>query len=350
MRPKVGNEPAFLCYAIRTDGLQESIWQQVVGSAQPGLSSGFIKVVKLCLPPTDEQSAVVRYLDTQDRRINRLIRNKRWLIELLNEQKQAIIHRAVTCGLDPNVRLKPSGIEWLGDVPEQWCLRRVGLIFKERNQCGSNGLPILVVSLNTGVTVGNEEDEGGRPRRLIEDRSTYKLAIKGDVAYNMMRMWQGAVGVVPVDGLVSPAYIVAKPFPQINSRYFTFIFRTDACKGEINCSSRGIVSDRNRLYWEDFKNLYLPVPDKREQDQIVYFIDMETRRIDLTIFSCRHEIDLIREFRTRLISDVVTGKLDVRSVELPAMDEAEVLDDIEIGEETEAEELIESEEVANANN
>ncbi|CAG0978997.1 hypothetical protein METP1_01664 [Methanosarcinales archaeon] len=98
------------------------------------------------------------------------------------------------CGLDSNVRLKPSGIEWLGDVPEHWCLRRVGLIFKERNQCGSNGLPILVVSLNTGVTVGNEEDEGGRPRRLIEDRSTYKLAIKGDVAYNMMRMWQGAVG------------------------------------------------------------------------------------------------------------------------------------------------------------
>ncbi|CAG0978976.1 hypothetical protein METP1_01663 [Methanosarcinales archaeon] len=134
----------------------------------------------------------------------------------------------------------------------------------------------------------------------------------------------------------------------MNSRFFTFIFRTDACKGEINCSSRGIVSDRNRLYWEDFKNLYLPVPDQREQDQIVSFIDMETRRIDQTIFSGRREIDLLREYRTRLISDVVTGKLDVRGVELPAIDEAETIEDINIDEDTEAEDMIESEEVANA--
>ncbi|MCX9027496.1 MAG: hypothetical protein OIN86_04885 [Candidatus Methanoperedens sp.] len=90
------------------------------------------------------------------------------------------------------------------------------------------------------------------------------------------------------------------------------------------------------------------MPDQREQDQIVSFIDMETRRIDQTIFSGRREIDLLREYRTRLISDVVTGKLDVRGVELPAIDEAETIEDINIDEDTEAEDMIESEEVANA--
>jgi type I restriction enzyme S subunit len=158
---------------------------------------------------------------------------------------------------------------------------------------------------------------------LIEDRTSYKLARMGDIAYNMMRMWQGAVGVVPVDGLVSPAYVVAQPLPVMNSHYFAMVLRTDACKGEINCCSRGIVSDRNRLYWEDFKELFLPVPAQTEQDRIVAFIRMATQETDVAISSADRGIELLREYRTRLIADVVTGKLDVRGVELPELDEGD---------------------------
>ena len=283
----------------------------------------------ILIPLLQEQSAIVRFLDHIDRRIRRYIRAKKKLLALLNEQKQVIIQRAVTRGLDPDVRLKSSGVEWLGDIPEHWEVKRVFSLFQERKQHGSVELPILIVSLKTGVTIGEENDEKGRPRRLIEDRSTYKKAYHGDIAYNMMRMWQGAVGVVPVDGLVSPAYIVAKPLNGVNSQYFTFVFRTDACKTEINRNSRGIVSDRNRLYWSDFKALPLPVPKQDEQDRIVDFIEGETKRIDEGITSAYQEIDRMQEYRTRLIADAVTGKLNVREV---AKNLPEEKDKPEIGE------------------
>src|SRR5207245_2189418 len=156
---------------------------------------------------------------------------------------------AVTRGLDPNAPLKPSGIAWLGDIPRHWEVRRNSWLFDERIEKGREGLPILVVSLRTGVTEGSDIDEDRRPKRLIADVTGYKFTERGDIAYNTMRMWQGAVGVVPKNGLVSPAYVVAKPRAGVFSGYFELLFRTHGCKNEINRNSRGIVSDRNRLYW-----------------------------------------------------------------------------------------------------
>jgi len=302
-----------------------------------GIGSGFNRLytdrfgqIPITLPPYDEQAAIVRFLNHTNQRIERTIRAKQKVIALLNEQKQVIIHRAVTRGLDPNVRLKPSGIPWLGEIPVHWEVRRNGYIFKERNERGQIGLPVLIVSLKTGVTVGSEKNEAGRERRLIADHTAYKLACQGDIAYNMMRMWQGAVGVVPALGLVSPAYVVAQPLEGVRSSYYELLFRTDACKGEINRNSRGIVSDRNRLYWDDFKRLFLPVPPLAEQICIVENLSNQFAEVDLAISRTEHEIDLLREYRTRLIADVVTGKLDVReaAAQLPdEVEEVEVLED-----------------------
>src|SRR4051794_20402491 len=113
----------------------------------------------------------------------------------------------------------------------------------------------------------------------MSDREKYKKAARGDVAYNMMRLWQGAVGVAPTDGLVSPAYVVAKPYPGTVSDYFVELFRTDACKAEINKYSRGIVLDRNRLYWDEFKQLPVCVPPTEEQAAILRFLDHVDRKI-----------------------------------------------------------------------
>lgn len=277
------------------------------------------------LPPPTEQTAIVRFLDYYDRKIMHYIRAKQKLIKLLEEQKQAIIHRAVTRGLDPNVRLKPSGVEWLGDVPEHWKILSNGRLFWERKEWGDPGWPTLIVSLRTGVTIGSEEDERGRPRRLIENRTNYRKAVKGDLAYNMMRMWQGAVGVAPVDGLVSPAYVVAAPRDEVDAAFFSLLFRTEAYKGGINRVSTGIVSDRNRLYWDDFKRLPSSVPPLPEQRQISEAVETECKKIDAASAGQRREIALLREYRTRLISDVVTGKLDVREVAVGLPDEAEEL-------------------------
>jgi type I restriction enzyme S subunit len=271
------------------------------------------------VPPLDEQTAIVKFLDYMDRRIKRYVGAKKKLIKLLEEQKQAIIHRAVTRGLDPDVRLKPSGVEWLGDVPEHWEIQRNGQLFAQRNEIGFAELPILEVSLRTGVRT---RDFGTSDRKqIMSDRGKYKRAVRGDIAYNTMRMWQGAAGVSPVDGLVSPAYVVAKARKQTESRYFGHLFRTTVFMGEVDKYSHGIVKDRNRLYWEDFKQMPSPCPPTKEQMQIADAIDERTHAIAETSERALREIKLLREYRARLIADVITGKLDVREAVATLPDE-----------------------------
>ncbi|MFC1888542.1 restriction endonuclease subunit S [Thermodesulfobacteriota bacterium] len=279
----------------------------------------------------------MRYLDHVDRRLRRYVLAKQKQIGLLEEQKQTIIHRAVTRGLDFDVPLKDSGVEWLRKVPEHWEVRRNGRLFVQRNETGYAELPILEVSLRTGVRV--RDFENSDRKQVISDRDKYKRAVKGDVAYNMMRMWQGAVGVAPVDGLISPAYVVAQPLPGTEVRYFVKLFRTAVYMQEIDNYSRGIVKDRNRLYWEDFKAMPTCYPPLEEQVRIANAIDQATADIDMVITRANREIELLNEYRTRLIADVVTGKLDVREAaaglpeeteETEPLDEAENLLDDEV--------------------
>jgi type I restriction enzyme S subunit len=126
-------------------------------------------------------------------------------------------------------------------------------------------------------------------------------------------MWQGAVGVAPVDGLVSPAYVVARPLGGTEPRYFSNLFRTIAYMSEVDKYSRGIVKDGNRLYWEGFKQMPSPCPPPDEQVLIADAIDGRTLAVNNAVRRAEREIELIREYRTRLIADVVTGKLDVRT-------------------------------------
>lgn len=212
--------------------------------------------------------------------------------------------------LRPYSAMKDSGVPWLGEVPGHWEIRRNGQLFAQRNQTGCSEFPILEVSLKTGVRV--RDFENSTRKQVMSDPDKYKQAVKGDIAYNMMRMWQGAVGVVPVDGLVSPAYVVARPFDGIEPRYFSNLFRTATYMSEVDKYSHGIVKDRNRLYWEDFKQMPSLYPPPDEQVQIADAIEQNTRMVNDAINRALHEIDLIREYRTRLIADVVTGKLDVR--------------------------------------
>lgn len=311
---------AFVVYAMSSPAYLDWVNSLVRGSTRDRVSRSMLGAFAIPVPPLPEQSAIVRFLDHVDRRIRHYIRAKQKLIKLLEEQKQANIHRAVTRGLDPNVRLKPSGVEWLGDVPEHWDVRRNGRLFARRDETGFADLPILEVSLRTGVRIRNFGNSDRK--QVMSDRNKYKRAVAGDIAYNMMRMWQGAVGVTPTDGLISPAYIVAKPLPGTESRYFEHLFRTAVYMAEIDNYSRGVVKDRNRLYWEDFKRMSAFYPPPHEQSMIADAIDHGCEDIDTTVERIRHGIELLREYRTRLIADVVTGKLDVReaAARLPAED------------------------------
>ncbi|SDP94515.1 conserved hypothetical protein, ribA/ribD-fused [Rhodoferax sp. OV413] len=263
------------------------------------------------LPPIDEQVAIVRFLAHANQKIDGFIRTKRKLIALLNEQKQAIIHRAVTRGLHPDTPLKPSGIPWLGEIPSHWGVVRNMALFTHRVEPGIARLPVLQVSLRSGITA-EELDQFGRPKRLIADATKYKRIYKNDVAYNTMRMWQGAAGVSYSDGLVSPAYVVLKPRKTTCPEFYDFIFHTEVYKQQVNRQSTGIVSDRNRLYWDSFKQMPNLSPPRAEQEEIVSFIANRTTHLNVAIVRTEREIALMQEYRTRLTADIVTGKLDVR--------------------------------------
>ncbi|WP_165943349.1 restriction endonuclease subunit S [Roseicella aquatilis] len=192
-------------------------------------------------------------------------------------------------------------------MPSHWDVRRNGRLFAQRVETGREELPILEVSLRTGVRV-RSFGEGDR-KQVMADRSKYKRAAAGDVAYNMMRLWQGAVGVAPEDGLVSPAYVVAAPYDGVDPRYFTYLFRTADYMREVESFSRGIVADRNRLYWGQFKQMPSPYPPLEEQRRIADYLDAHGRLTNRLIRNRRRMLAVLKERRQGIVQDAVARGL-----------------------------------------
>ena len=274
-------------------------------------------------PPETEQLAIVRFLDYVDRRIRRYIRAKQKLIKLLEEQKQAIIHRAVTRGLDPNVRLKPSGVEWLGDVPEHWEVRPAKYFYREvDHRSATGGEELLSVSHISGVTPRSEKNI---TMFMASSYVGHKLCEPGDLVINTMWAWMGALGVARQRGIVSPSYAVYRPLRPglLVGDYADLLLRTAYYVTEYVCRSTGIRSSRLRLYPEEFLRVRIVCPPVDEQRAILDYLSAQTAETRKAIGAAEREIQLLREYRTRLIADVVTGKLDAREAAARLPDEAE---------------------------
>jgi len=214
----------------------------------------------------------------------------------------------VIAGLKPYADYRDSGLPWLGQVPAHWRVVRNGSLFAQRSQTGFAELPILEVSLKTGVQV--RSFGAAKRKQIMSDLSKYKRAAQGDLAYNTMRMWQGALGVCPVDGLVSPAYVVARPYPNVDARYYAALFRTGGYMAEIDSASRGIVKDRNRLYWDQFKQMQSPCPPLEDQVEVVRFLDWASGRIDRAIRAKRKVISLLTEQKQSIAQRAVTAGVE----------------------------------------
>ena len=270
-------------------------------------------------PPPEEQDAIVRFLDHADEQIQHYIACKERLIALLEEERQALVHQAVTRGLDPSVRLKDSGVEWLGDMPEHWEIRRAKYLYREADEHSETGTEQLMsVSHKTGVTPRKENVT----MFLAESNIGHKLCRPGDIVINTMWAFMAALGVARQEGLVSPSYGVYRPHGEshLDHDYMDSLIRTEAYRMNYLVRSTGITSSRLRLYPESFLGIPLVYPPKVEQDAIAEHIDEVTTSVDDAITRTRSQIDLMNEYRTRLIADVVTGQLDVReaAAQLPA--------------------------------
>ena len=265
---------------------------------------------KTPLPPPEEQEAIVRFLDHAHGRIDRAIRAKRKVIALLNEQKQAIIHKAVTRGLNPDAPLKPSGIPWLGDIPAHWEQHALWTLSKLRVERNPGNLSLLSVFLDRGVI--RYEEGGGQVHAPSLDLSNYQVVQKGDFVLNNQQAWRGSVGVSVHHGIISPAYIVLSMSNKLDPNFANYLMRSRAMVDQFVAASKGVGDIQRQVFWPFLRHVQVPVPSLEEQKAIVELLAVDTRGLETAISRTEREIALMQEYRTRLTADVVTGKLDVR--------------------------------------
>lgn len=284
----------------RTKGIVEGFWR---------LYTDDFYNVKALLPPPEEQDQIVAYLRAQDTHIARFINAKRDLIKLLTEQKLRIIDHAVTRGQNASVRLKPSGIEWLGDVPENWVLRRLKFLANNvTNQTTTKANDEIYLALEhveswTGVARPLEGD--------VEFASTVKRFVTDDVLFGKLRPYLAKVARAVRAGVCVSEFLVLRSRKElVLPAYLEQLLRCKRVIDLINSSTAG--AKMPRADWTFIGNVRLAVPPVDEQQNILSFISIETKDLDETVRRANDEIKLILEYRDRLIADVVTGQVDVR--------------------------------------
>ena len=309
--------------------------------------SNFCDVDLLLIPPT-EQAAIGRFLASANGQFERAIQAKRKVIALLNEQKQAIIHRAVTRGLDPSVCLKPSGIPWLGDIPRHWSLKR----FKFLATINSGQVDPRSTEYRDLVLVAPNHIQSGNGRLLKQETAREQgaesgkyLVRRGQIIYSKIRPNLRKASIAPCDCLCSAdMYPIAPMMGELSTEYLLLLLLSQPfTKFAVDTSMRVAMPKVNR---EALTNCLMWYPSMQEQSLILEFVARECAPLDTAISRLDREIDLLREYRTRLVADVVTGKLDVREAaarlpDLPAAPEAELtsepFDDSGIPDDIEAE-------------
>ena len=204
---------------------------------------------------------------------------------------------------------KDSGIEWLGEIPEHWEVVPIRCCFNESNiRCNESDYPLLSVTIVNGVIYQN--DIANKKDISNDDKSSYKIVPLNAVAYNKMRMWQGAVGVNMLGkGIVSPAYIVAIPNKQITSIYSFYLLRAKSMINEFEKNSYGLCLDMNNLRYEDFRNIKIPLPPLEEQKAIAKFLDSKCKQIESFVDKKQRLIALLNEKKQALINECVTKGL-----------------------------------------
>ena len=338
-RPSARVNPKFLHELVRSSAFQ---WELRVRSKGVWISrlqltdTAFLDA-PIPLPPSDEQAAIVRFLDWANGRLERAIRAKRKVIALLNEQKQAIIHRAVTRGLDPNVPLKPSGIPWLGDIPQHWEVWRISRFAKVGNGSTpsraqprywtAGSYPWLNSSqINRGTI--DSADQFVTRAALMECHLPRVPAGSVLVAITGQGKTRGMSAVLSVEATINQhiAYIATR-VPVVRPEFLHLLLT--AAYPQLRAISDDSGSTKGALTCEDIKRFKVPIPPLDEQAALLNRIRIDTGTLEATLSRLEREIELLREYRTRLVADVVTGKLDVREAAARLPDEAapEPLDD-----------------------
>ena len=313
-RPIAQDNVYYYAYLLRYMALSGFIESLARGIRERSTNFRFneFKELDLLSPTVPEQSQIANFLDRKTGQIDELIRIKERQVELLQEQRTTLINQTVTKGLDPNVEMKPSEVEWIGEIPGHWKMINTKYLFRLVTEPAPQNNDYELLSIYTDI--------GVKPRKELEERGNratttdgYWLVKKGDFIVNKLLAWMGAIGLSNYEGVTSPAYDILRKIRPLNERFYEYLFRCGLYFTEFKKWSRGIMEVRLRLYFDQFGQIPLVFPPVDEQNKIVNFLDRKTGQIDELITTEQRKIELLKEYRQSLISEVVTGKIDVRN-------------------------------------
>ena len=266
---------------------------------------------KSFVPSKIEQTAIANFLDEKTSKIDEAITIKEKQIELLKERKQIIIQQAVTQGLDPTVPMKDSGVEWIGQIPAHWEVRRGKFLFKKMSRPVRKEDDVVTCFRDGQVTLRTKRRTEGFTFALKEHG--YQGVRVGDLVIHAMDAFAGAIGVSDSDGKSTPVYSVCTPVDEteIFPSYYAYYLRNLALTGFIESLAKGIRERSTDFRFNDFSELFFPLPPKSIQQSIVSYIDYELEKVDSGISHLLKQIEKLKEYKTTLINNAVTGKIKV---------------------------------------
>lgn len=287
-----------------------------VGSIQRNIYWPSLKRTRVIIPPRTEQLQIVQFLNWKLSMVNRLINTKRKEIKAIDAMKRSMVSSAVTRGLNSSAPMKFSGVKWLGDIPAHWQTIKLRQILHPVSVKNHPELPLLSVVREQGVIVRDVTDKEANHNYIPDDLSGYKVVKKGQFAMNKMKAWQGSYGISDHTGIVSPAYFIFDVSFE-NLEYFHYAIRSKVYVNFFAQASDGIRVGQWDLQMDKMKEIPFIVPPADEQVAIVDYIKRTLPQYDVAIEKLSAEVETLEEYKTKLIADVVTGKIDVRDVEIP---------------------------------
>ena len=296
----------YYVFSIKYDEINATM---VKGSTnQTELQRNYLLAYEMDVPSLSKQQRIVDYLDAKlgkiDARIAVLVKQQDAYARL----KKSVVHHAVTRGLNPNVFLKDSGVEWIGMIPKHWELQRFKSIFTECKSVTETGQEdLLSVSEYYGVARRIDKMEDGEYESRADSLVGYKVCKKDDLVINIMLAWKRGLGFSDFDGIVSPAYAVYRG-KDIAPHYFHYLMRTDMYVAEYKRNSKGIIDSRLRMYTDRFNNIMAIVPPLSEQQAIAAYLDEKCSKIVAVTENIGKQIDALKRLKRALINEVVTGQ------------------------------------------
>jgi type I restriction enzyme, S subunit len=297
----------YLIFAV--DSIRPQIENLAIGSTVKGINIAHLLDFEIFSPPKTEQTKIAEILAT----VGRAIEQTDAVIAKQQRVRTGLMQNLLTCGMDERGRVRSEKTHKfkdsaLGRIPEEWRIASIGDLFEQRRERGKPGLPVMSVVMKDGLV-----ERASVERRVESNLSAegHALVVKGDIAYNMMRMWQGVLGRALFDCLVSPAYVVLKPKEAINTHFAEWLFRDERSILKFRRASRGVVDDRLRLYADDLFAIEFAIPDSLDEQEVI------AERIDAIKDRIAKESALLAKFRrirVGLMQDLLYGRKRVTNL------------------------------------